>query len=421
MDKSTIFFSYSRPDSDFALKLAQDLRDKGVQLWIDQLDIKGGSRWDSSVETALNSATSILVILTPTSVNSNNVMDEVSFALENNKPVVPIFLIQCVIPFRLRRLQYVDFTKNYQKGFNQLLESLPQIESFNENLVQNDELKSKNNLISYQEILSKKNDNSSRKINYYKSAKFMTMGAIFILTFLGIIWTVNNKSINDYKSWNTASNQNDSMAYANYLEKYPNGKYVLLANRKLDSITLANRLKDSIAAYSHPTDSDRAERYIKDNSDTDGSTLSVTQAAYKILQKKTTKTDVSQSGSAKMLPEEVINHRDELYIISPNDKAILSYPRETSVIWNSILSADRYILRVEYSESLIYITSTTTLDDFTSATFLPLTYKNGIFRTTDTTYTFTGVGLQVHRFKVIALKERKIIVETPWRYIGYKG
>ena len=118
------FFSYSRDDSEFVLKLAKDLRAAGADVWLDQLDIGAGKRWDAEIETALESSQGQLVILSPSSVSSNNVMDEVSYALEKGKQVIPILFKECQIPFRLKRLQYLDFTGNYETGFNQLLKSL---------------------------------------------------------------------------------------------------------------------------------------------------------------------------------------------------------------------------------------------------------------------------------------------------------
>ena len=38
------FFSYSRDDSEFVLKLAKDLRAAGADVWLDQLDIGAGKR-----------------------------------------------------------------------------------------------------------------------------------------------------------------------------------------------------------------------------------------------------------------------------------------------------------------------------------------------------------------------------------------
>ena len=118
------FFSYAHEDVEFALRLAKDLRAAGAAVWIDRLDIKVGQRWDSAVEEALAKCPQLLVILSPASVGSTNVMDEVSVALEEGKTVLPVIHRNCKIPFRLRRLHYVDLTLNYDAGLGRLLEAL---------------------------------------------------------------------------------------------------------------------------------------------------------------------------------------------------------------------------------------------------------------------------------------------------------
>jgi hypothetical protein len=124
MSTETIFFSYSREDSEFALTLAKNLRKAGANIWLDQLDIKPGTRWDKSVETALVESNTLLIVLSESSVKSTNVMDEVSFALDEKKIVVPVLLEECDIPFRLRRLQFADFTVDQSKGLKTLAEAL---------------------------------------------------------------------------------------------------------------------------------------------------------------------------------------------------------------------------------------------------------------------------------------------------------
>ena len=127
-DSSRYFVSYAREDADFALKLAKELRASGANLWVDKLDIIGGQKWDRAVEKALKASEGMLVVLTPTAVNSDNVMDEVSFALGQKKVVVPVLLEECEIPFRLHRVQHVNFTGDYEQGFKALLRAL-QIEA----------------------------------------------------------------------------------------------------------------------------------------------------------------------------------------------------------------------------------------------------------------------------------------------------
>jgi hypothetical protein len=116
----TTFFSYARVDSEFVLRLAKDLRASGAKVWLDQLDISPGQRWDASVEEALRASPRQVAVLSPASVVSDNVMDEVSFALEEHKQVIPVLYRDCQIPFRLRRVQYIDFRTDYDRGLREL-------------------------------------------------------------------------------------------------------------------------------------------------------------------------------------------------------------------------------------------------------------------------------------------------------------
>jgi hypothetical protein len=124
LETQQYFFSYSRKDADFVIKLAGDLKKAGLNVWVDQLDILPGARWDDSIEKGLRDASSMLVVLSETSIQSENVMDEVSYALGKGKRVVPLLIHNCDVPFRLARLQYIDFTKDYTSAFQHLVQTL---------------------------------------------------------------------------------------------------------------------------------------------------------------------------------------------------------------------------------------------------------------------------------------------------------
>ena len=115
------FISYSREDSEFALRLARDLKAAGALVWLDQLDIQPGHAWDSSIEKALLEATRMLLVLSPASVKSENVRNEISFALEEKKIIVPVLHRDCAIPLQLHRIQRVDFRTDYAGGLRALL------------------------------------------------------------------------------------------------------------------------------------------------------------------------------------------------------------------------------------------------------------------------------------------------------------
>ena len=111
------FLSYSRVNKDFALRLAKELKSEGFDIWLDQLDIPAGSRWDREVERALKESEIFMIILTPASVDSENVLDEIGYAIDNGKRFLPVLLENCEVPLRLRRFQYVDFTnKDFDDG-----------------------------------------------------------------------------------------------------------------------------------------------------------------------------------------------------------------------------------------------------------------------------------------------------------------
>ncbi|GEO07716.1 toll/interleukin-1 receptor domain-containing protein [Segetibacter aerophilus] len=125
MNSDKIFFSYSRTDaSDFSLRLALDLKKEGFNIWIDQKDIRAGSEWDLEIEKALETCDCLLFVQSTKSVTSANVLNEVYYALDQNKRVIPLPIHTCKTPFRIKRLNYIDFTSDYDAGLAMLINEL---------------------------------------------------------------------------------------------------------------------------------------------------------------------------------------------------------------------------------------------------------------------------------------------------------
>lgn len=122
------FLSYARANKDFALRLAKELKSEGFAVWLDQLDIPLGARWDVEVEKALIECEIFMIIITKDSIASENVLDEIGYAIDSGKRFLPVLLEKTNIPLRLRRFQYVDFTsKSFDEGVEtakELLRSL---------------------------------------------------------------------------------------------------------------------------------------------------------------------------------------------------------------------------------------------------------------------------------------------------------
>lgn len=117
-----IFISYSRNDEKFAIFLAEELKKKNVNVWLDQIDISVGENWDDAIQQALEKCEYIIVILSSSSVESENVKDEIVFSIKNKKNIIPILYENCNIPLKLARRQYIDFTRNFDKGITKILE-----------------------------------------------------------------------------------------------------------------------------------------------------------------------------------------------------------------------------------------------------------------------------------------------------------
>jgi WD40 repeat protein len=105
-----VFFCYAREDENFALRLARELKQQGVEVWVDQWDIPPEADWDKTIDNALRECSRLLIVLSPASVQSSEVRGELRTALDLGKPILPILYRQCDIPRQLRIVQFVDFT-----------------------------------------------------------------------------------------------------------------------------------------------------------------------------------------------------------------------------------------------------------------------------------------------------------------------
>jgi hypothetical protein len=118
------FISYSRRDEEFTIRLGNRLRAEGVRVWRDRDDITAGASWDEEIDKALNGCTHVLFVASPSSIGSDNVLDELNTALGYKKIVIPILVETCNLPFRIRRNQWVDFRGDFETGLRKLLKDL---------------------------------------------------------------------------------------------------------------------------------------------------------------------------------------------------------------------------------------------------------------------------------------------------------
>ncbi len=76
-----VFLSYSGADRGVARKIAEHLREAGVQVWDPEYEILPGSDWSSLLKRALNSAEALVVLISPEAMDSRSVSQEIEYAL----------------------------------------------------------------------------------------------------------------------------------------------------------------------------------------------------------------------------------------------------------------------------------------------------------------------------------------------------
>jgi TolB-like protein len=89
---SDIFISYSSKDKEKADQLSELLASAGLSVWIDQSGIDVATSWSKEIVQAIDGCKAFVVLLSPNSIISKNVVREVSLAYEKNKKILPLDL-----------------------------------------------------------------------------------------------------------------------------------------------------------------------------------------------------------------------------------------------------------------------------------------------------------------------------------------
>jgi formylglycine-generating enzyme required for sulfatase activity len=127
--RPTVFISYAHADEGFANQLIADLGTAGHTCWIDTTAIKGGDEWIRTIAEGILNSYAMVVIATLQAMQSRWVQDEILWARENNKLIIPLLLEDVANETRflpLMSYQRVSvFGSDYTAGLQKLLRSLP--------------------------------------------------------------------------------------------------------------------------------------------------------------------------------------------------------------------------------------------------------------------------------------------------------
>ena len=104
-----IFLSYDRRDADRAAGVVAALERAGHEVWWDR-HIKGGRRFETEIEQALDAADAVVVLWSSDAVRSDWVKDEAASGRDRGR-LVPATLDGTLPPLGFRQFQTLDLTK----------------------------------------------------------------------------------------------------------------------------------------------------------------------------------------------------------------------------------------------------------------------------------------------------------------------
>lgn len=129
-ERLRVFISYARADAAaFAEELLGGLEILDFDAFLDRHDISGGEEWEARLGGLIESADTIVFVLTPASVKSPRCQWEVDRAQALSKRVIPIVLApvqEAETPDALKRLNYIFFTpdRSFARSLGELATAL---------------------------------------------------------------------------------------------------------------------------------------------------------------------------------------------------------------------------------------------------------------------------------------------------------
>jgi TIR domain len=124
-----IFISYSHQNRDFVDELAIRLIHEHVHIWLDRWELRAGDSITTRIESALESASAVLLCLSKASVSSDWCRRELNAGLvreleERRVIVLPLLIEDCDVPLFLRDKYRADFRIDFEEGFGQVLDAI---------------------------------------------------------------------------------------------------------------------------------------------------------------------------------------------------------------------------------------------------------------------------------------------------------
>lgn len=119
-----VFISYQRESEDVASELHSRLINAGFDVWQDVRKIGAGDDWSREIEEGLRESSVLVLLLTEEAIASHEVRAEWHFFRSEKKPIIPVLVKNCAVPYFLRWINYISYFDNPEKAFEQVIEGI---------------------------------------------------------------------------------------------------------------------------------------------------------------------------------------------------------------------------------------------------------------------------------------------------------
>jgi TIR domain-containing protein len=126
---ASVFISYSHTDREFVRRLAQDLTNQTIEVWLDEWRMAVGKDIKAVLDEGIASYDFFLIVVSRGSIASGWVRHELEIALEKERNgrsglVLALLLERVPLPPLVGDRSPVDFTQDYAAGLTALIGTL---------------------------------------------------------------------------------------------------------------------------------------------------------------------------------------------------------------------------------------------------------------------------------------------------------
>lgn len=131
--RKRVFLSHSSADSKLAKQVAESLREAGIDVWLDDVEIKVGDNFIAKKAEGISKSQFVVVMISKKSLESNWMGMELSIKMAEEEEtkkvcVLPILVDACTLPTLLKHKTYADFATDYESGLSDLLVAINEYE-----------------------------------------------------------------------------------------------------------------------------------------------------------------------------------------------------------------------------------------------------------------------------------------------------